>query len=248
MHNESHPPEPGSNVGLTAVSVPFSNQSVSLVLPQNPYALGDDLRNDGANIYWAALWPSALALAEAILKRDITLRAGALLEVGCGTGLTSIAAALSDLSDTALSVHATDIEPRALELTRANAERNGVGSRIRTSRLDWRDPLAQKYRTILAADCLYETGAAAQLSQFLRAALEPGADSRAIVVDPERHTARNFQYALREAGFQVRTYLRTVPFVLALGPLGGLEAEKLFKGHGNRPAGTAQVRFFEISY
>jgi len=231
------------DVDMTAVLVPFSDQSVSLLLPRNPYALGDDLRGDGSNIYWAALWPSALALSEAILNREIALHADSVLEIGCGIGLTSVAAALTAPS---MTVHATDIEPRALELTQANAARNGVAERIRTGRLDWRDRLPLKYRTILAAYCLYESGADVQLAQFRRAALESGVDSRAYVVDPERHTARNFHFVLQEAGFQVRSYLRTVPFVLALGPLGGIEAEQLFqRGSQQR---TAQVRFFEITW
>jgi predicted nicotinamide N-methyase len=241
VNENSHPPP--AKVPLTPVIVPFLSKNVLLSLPENPFALGDDLRSPDVNIYWAALWPSALALADALLAGEIQLPAGGtVLETGCGTGLASIAAALSHPS---IDMFATDIEVRALELTRANAEANGVGARVRTGRLDWRSPVTQKYRTILAADCLYETGADTQLAQFIGSALEPGAGSRAIVVDPERHSARNFQYVLREAGFQVRSYLRTVPFVTALGPLGGIEAQTLFKSATR--TGTAQVRFYEIT-
>ncbi len=48
------------------------------------------------------------------------------IDYGCGSGILAIAAALLG----ARHVVATDIDPQALEATRANAERNGVASRV----------------------------------------------------------------------------------------------------------------------
>lgn len=50
------------------------------------------------------------------------------LDYGCGSGILAVAAALLG----AEAVDAVDIEPQALEATRANAERNGVAARLRT--------------------------------------------------------------------------------------------------------------------
>ena len=51
-----------------------------------------------------------------------TLPVGALLDVGCGSGVLSVAAGKLGFSP----VHAVDDDPVAVETTRANAERNGV--------------------------------------------------------------------------------------------------------------------------
>jgi predicted nicotinamide N-methyase len=231
--------------GVTNIRLPFARQSISLNLPEDPYALGDSLRAPGSNIYWAALWPSGLALADALLSGEIALSGPDVLETGCGIGLACVAAALSNPG---LTVLASDIEPRALELTRINAELNGVAARISTQTIDWRKPPQQKFHSIVAADCLYESGADVPLAEFLRATLDPSPGSTAIVVDPERHTARNFHYVAREVGFQVRSWLRAVPFVLALGPLGGNEAAKIFAAPQRVTEHPPQVRFYELSF
>lgn len=54
---------------------------------------------------------------------------GRLLEVGCGSGVISVCAAL----DGAVEVRATDINPAAIRNTHDNAERHGVGGLVRAS-------------------------------------------------------------------------------------------------------------------
>src|SRR5215210_4348131 len=66
--------------------------------------------------YWAELWPSSLALARAIGARS--LRGARTLELGCGLGVVSIAAALAGGR-----VLATDWSPAAIDFTAGNAER-----------------------------------------------------------------------------------------------------------------------------
>ncbi|NCZ89538.1 MAG: methyltransferase domain-containing protein [Actinobacteria bacterium] len=55
---------------------------------------------------------------------------GNLLDLGCGTG--AIALALATRSPEA-TVHAVDVNPRAVELCRLNAQRNGLSDRCRRS-------------------------------------------------------------------------------------------------------------------
>jgi release factor glutamine methyltransferase len=55
-----------------------------------------------------------------------------LLEIGCGTGLIAVQAALSGCT----SVVATDINEHAVENTRLNAERHGVADRVTALRSD----------------------------------------------------------------------------------------------------------------
>src|SRR4051794_24635403 len=64
--------------------------------------------------YWAELWPSGVALARAIAARS--LRGARVLELGCGLGLPSLAAALGGGR-----VMATDWSPAALDLLADNA-------------------------------------------------------------------------------------------------------------------------------
>jgi predicted nicotinamide N-methyase len=189
--------------------------------------------------HWSALWPSSLALADAILKADIPVKGTSVLELGCGLGLASIAAALAGAQ-----VTATDIDARALEFTRANAELNGVNAQIETRRLDWRDAYQRKHGVILAADCLYDADAAPCLARLIAAALDDRPVARAFVVDPERHTARNFSLHLREYGLDVRAYSRTAPFVDALGPIGGVGREVPAL---TRNGACIDVTFYEVS-
>jgi predicted nicotinamide N-methyase len=101
--------------------------------------------------YWAELWPSSLALARAIAKR--ALRGARTLELGCGLGLPSIAAALAGGR-----VLATDWSAEAVEISAVNAERNDVY--IDTLVCSWTEPeplLARApWDLVLASDVLYE--------------------------------------------------------------------------------------------
>ncbi|HZD87646.1 MAG TPA: hypothetical protein VE088_06540 [Gaiellaceae bacterium] len=65
--------------------------------------------------YWAELWPSGIALAQAVAARDVQgLR---VVELGCGLGLPSLAAALGGAD-----VLATDWAEEAVALLRRNAD------------------------------------------------------------------------------------------------------------------------------
>jgi len=120
---------------------------LSLLRPVSPEALIDEeaFADDEFLPYWAELWPAATALASAL--PDVAgLRVG---ELGCGLGVPSLVAAVREAY-----VTATDWASEAVELLRANAERNGVVLRCEVR--DWRDAWAERFDLALAADVLYE--------------------------------------------------------------------------------------------
>jgi predicted nicotinamide N-methyase len=99
--------------------------------------------------YWAELWPSAIELAQAL--PDVSgLR---VVELGCGLGLPSLAAAKAGAS-----VLATDWSADAVALLQTNAARNGI--ELEAEVIDWRraEHLLERapFDLVLAADVLYE--------------------------------------------------------------------------------------------
>jgi predicted nicotinamide N-methyase len=152
--------------------------------------------------YWAELWPSGVALARA--AAETVVPGERVVELGCGLGVASIAAALSGAD-----VLATDWAPEALEFTRENAARNGVV--LETALASWTDPdeLVERgpWDLVLAADVLYENRNVEPL-----AALLPRLGDRALVADPGRPAAKMFFDALgwetRELGDGVRALSR----------------------------------------
>jgi predicted nicotinamide N-methyase len=135
--------------------------------------------------YWAELWSSAVALAHDVAGRS--LRAERVLELGCGLGLPSIAAALAGGR-----VLATDWAPQAIRATRENAERNGV--EIETAVVAWDAPDAiverGPWRYVLASDVLYEPRNVDQLLELLPRLVDR--TGRVLIADPGRRPAQDF--------------------------------------------------------
>jgi predicted nicotinamide N-methyase len=120
---------------------------LSLLRPVAPEALIDEdaFAVDEFLPYWAELWPAARALAAAL--PDVAgLR---IVELGCGLGLPSLAAAARGAD-----VTATDWAEDAIRLLRENAKRNRLA--VRAERRDWREPWQERFDLALAADVLYE--------------------------------------------------------------------------------------------
>jgi predicted nicotinamide N-methyase len=72
--------------------------------------------------YWAFCWGSGLGLARFLLDRPQWVRGRRVIDLGCGSGVVAVAAALAG----AARVVACDSDPAALQATRANAAANGV--------------------------------------------------------------------------------------------------------------------------
>lgn len=221
---------------LRELNLPFEQRMLSLLMLQDARALHTEI-DPGYDVYWGELWPAAVALADAIFAGAIRApeQAGPVLEVGCGTGLVSVALAMSGAK-----VIASDREFRALRLAGENARRNGVAERVATQRLDWREPYAGRHALIIAGDCLYQADACWQLAVFLRETLD-GPGARAYVVDPDRWSARNFGFQAQEAGLRIRTFRRRIPFVRENGPVREISARTSGAGQ------SIDATFYELS-
>jgi predicted nicotinamide N-methyase len=171
-----------------------------LTLP-NPDALLDAMtqeefdRSDGRMPYWAVLWPSATALAEAVVAGP-PVAGRRVLDLGCGLGLAGLAALHRGAHVTFL-----DWEPVALEVARASAWAAGLSS-LETVACDWRTPppLAP-FDLVLGADLLYEARNGPAVARFLATHLAPGGE--AWITDPGRLHAREFPADLAAAGLAV---------------------------------------------
>jgi predicted nicotinamide N-methyase len=135
--------------------------------------------------YWAELWPSGVALARAVSAR--ALRGARVVELGCGLGLPSIAAALAGGR-----VLATDWSQAAVARAADNAQRNDAG--IDTLVASWTEPepIAARgpFELVLASDVLYERRDVEPLLAVLPRLLAPHGE--AWIADPGRPPATDF--------------------------------------------------------
>lgn len=150
--------------------------------------------------YWGLLWPSGMALAEALRAAGDTLRGARALELGCGLGVTAAAALRAGLD-----LWAADTFAEALLFTRYNALRN-VGHAPRTLLVDWHTEAgraaclrAGPFDLLLAADVLYEQDDLALLLDLAPRLLKPGAPFW--LAEPGRRVSRAFVVAARERGW-----------------------------------------------
>jgi predicted nicotinamide N-methyase len=132
--------------------------------------------------YWAELWPSALALARVVARRPLTARR--VIELGCGLGLPSLAAALAGGR-----VLATDWSPDAVAMTARNAERNGVELATAVYRWD-APPPGPPWPLVLASDLLYEGRNVPALLELLPRLVAAGGE--VWLADPGRAPAERF--------------------------------------------------------
>ena len=179
----------------------LGGHSWNLTLPRHPDTLLDDpavvaaSQQDDRMPYWAWLWPSAIPMAEAIL-RSTWNRAWPILELGCGAGLASLAAL-----QRGHHVTLTDYEPHAVTLAHFNAHQNGF-RRFESRLLDWRTPEPQTFPLILGCDLLYQQSSHQPLLTLLRQMLAPG--GVCWLADAGRDITREFWLLAKQQGFPVQ--------------------------------------------
>jgi predicted nicotinamide N-methyase len=129
--------------------------------------------------YWAFAWAGGQALARYLLDHPEAVAGRRVLDLGSGSGLAAIAAALSG----AASVLAADIDPVALAAIALNAEANGVGVTTAAEDLLARPPSAA-LEVVLIGDLFYERALAERVLAYIEAAVARG--SLVLIGDPGR--------------------------------------------------------------
>lgn len=165
---------------VRTTGVPVGARTLAVAHPANADALISeaDYVLDERLPYWADIWPSSRILAERVLRESGGGRR--LLELGCGMGLVSSAAALAGFS-----VTATDYYVDAMAFARLNVWDN-ARCEIATSLLNWRHLPADlgTWDVVVASDVLYEKPYADLVAELLRRAVAPS--GYAIIADPGR--------------------------------------------------------------
>jgi predicted nicotinamide N-methyase len=157
---------------------------IRLLQPREAAEIPDDHEVEWAPLapYWSVLWRSGVALAREVA--ELQLRGRRVVELGCGLGAPSLAAA-----GRGADVLATDRDPAALELLESNAKENGV--QVETAWLEWADAetlIARgPFDLVLAADVLYERPSVARLL-----GLVPQLAPEALIAEPGRPAAAPF--------------------------------------------------------
>ena len=182
-------------------TIELPSGELQVLQPGDAAEIPDDHQVEWAPIapYWSVLWRSGVALARELDGED--LRGLRVVELGCGLGVPSIAAARGGAE-----VIATDGDIDALGLVRRNAEANDV--QLETAAVDWADPdeLVERgpFDLVLASDVLYERPSVALLLELL-----PRLARVAWVADPGRPAAGAF-FEQAEERWPIEAWVRGV--------------------------------------
>jgi predicted nicotinamide N-methyase len=186
--------ELGAQFDMARTDLMVAGREVRIHHPRN----ADDLIDEQAFVdderlpYWADLWPSARVLAERVATMPVDGRR--FLELGCGTGLVSVAAAIAGFD-----VTATDYYDEALRFTALNVLVN-TGALIDTRIGDWRrfPHDIGRFELVVASDVLYEQPHAGLIAGVLDRTLT--ARGSAVIADPGRIAAPQFVDECKERG------------------------------------------------
>ena len=188
------------------VALPRSGRVYRILRPSDTDRLLDRAAADPEqNLpYWAEVWPSGIALADAIAHRPDAVSDKRVLELGSGLGITAIAA-LQAGADLTVADYSAD----SLLLCRHNALRN-AGREPATLRINWRRPdralfdlAGVGFPVVLAADVLYEARDVDPLLALLARLVAPG--GLLWLAEPGRPVAARFLETSRATGWHGTT-------------------------------------------
>jgi predicted nicotinamide N-methyase len=145
--------------------------------------------------YWALVWSGAKLLAQHVVQA-IDCRGKAVLDVGCGLGLTAIAAARCGAA-----VAAIDRDLAAIEFLLASAAANGVHVEALVGDVT-QVRLPRRYDLVLAAELVYDVASFDRLGAALVSALAPGGSLW--VADASRVNAHAFYEGLERRGLAIQ--------------------------------------------
>ena len=187
---------------IERVAFPGMTHSVDVARPVDYDRLIDEAAADPEQHlpYWSEIWPSGVALAARIARQPGMVRGKRVLEIGCGLGVTAIAAlhAGADLL-------VADYAPEALALCAHNTH-SQVGRQPDCLRINWRDEaragvpaLAEPFNVVLAADVLYERRDVEPLLAFTDRVVAAGGELW--LAEPGRAPAARFLEMLQGRGW-----------------------------------------------
>lgn len=186
--------------GWTEAAIDCGPRVLHLVRPAVPDAFLDLPEVHEANArddympYWSYLWPAAQPMARRILETRWEPGTPT-LELGCGLGLTGLAALAAGLD-----LVVTDYDVGTVRLALHNARRNGLPDPVGL-RLDWRSPPPLAFPLILGCEIVYEVQSHAPILALLDRMLLPG--GRCWIADPGRVNGGIFVDTARTAGWNL---------------------------------------------
>ena len=191
---------PGAVSDVVEEPIRLAGRTVRMLRPRDGDAVLDELLaeddpDEHRLPFWTQLWPSGTALAHAVAARPLAGRR--VLELGCGLGLVSLAAALGGAE-----VLAVDRSPEAVAFTAANAARNGLAVGTAVCAFDRPEPLLQEapWDLVLAADVLYEQRNVPVLLWLLPRLVGPGGE--VWLADPGRAMLETFLAGVDATGWR----------------------------------------------
>jgi predicted nicotinamide N-methyase len=156
---------------------------VTLLVAADVVALWEAMEQHEGNApseppFWAAAWPGGQALARHVLDHPSLVAGRSVLDLGSGSGLVAVAAALAG----ATAVVASEIDPYGRTAIALNAQVNGVPPiAVVGDVLDDGPPDAD---VVLAGDVCYDRAMTERVLPFLDAARTHGAE--VLIGDPGR--------------------------------------------------------------
>jgi predicted nicotinamide N-methyase len=187
LRGPAAPAPPASVLEIAVERVALPDGHVLVARPTDwPQLREDEAFDKRLTPYWAVPWPSGLALARHVAADPPAGRR--VLELGCGLGIPSLAAARGG----AARVLATDVNTDAVVFAAHNLHLNDLAGE--TAAGDWHDTVemlsAEPWDLVLAADVLYTRQNVEKLVAVLPRLLAPGGE--AWLADPRRAGAAEF--------------------------------------------------------
>ncbi len=201
------------SVTQETVRLPWSGRAYSITRPSDIDGLLDLAADDPEQHlpYWAELWPSGIALADGIERNPELVRGQRVFELGCGLGVTAIAAIRAGALLTV-----SDYAEAALDLCQVNCRANAAAV-PRMIAMNWRnrDEIATlassgQVPVVLAADVLYERRDIGPLIDVIRQLLAPGGVFW--VAEPGRPVAAEFLSRADDLGWQRKSQRHPGPW------------------------------------
>lgn len=146
--------------------------------------------------YWVELWPASIALCDWLLERRADIAGHTCLDLGCGLGLTALAA-----HNLGAKVVGMDYELPALKFASLNAAANGLTGEPAWAVVDWRIPAFKRgaFDFIWGGDIMYERRFVLPVLDCLEYSLAPG--GRVWLAEPNRNVYDDFRAALLKRGW-----------------------------------------------